>query len=55
MNIPNASPALHNADVAPATQRKWGAFSIFNGVAIAGAAYYLLPMLMPRPLAQAAA
>ncbi len=30
MNIPNASPALYNADLAPATERKWGAFSIFN-------------------------
>jgi len=30
MNIPNASPALYNEDLAPATERKWGAFSIFN-------------------------
>ena len=30
MNIPNASPALYNADLAPATERNWGAFSIFN-------------------------
>ncbi len=30
MNIPNASPALYNHDLAPATERKWGAFSIFN-------------------------
>jgi len=30
MNIPNASPGLYNADLAPATERKWGAFSIFN-------------------------
>ena len=30
MNIPNASPALYNADLAPATNRKWGVFSIFN-------------------------
>src|SRR5262245_961274 len=30
MAIPNASPALLNDDLAPATERKWGAFSIFN-------------------------
>src|SRR5689334_5441846 len=30
MNVPNASPALYNDDLAPATERKWGAFSIFN-------------------------
>ena len=30
MTIPNASPALYNEDLAPATQRNWGAFSIFN-------------------------
>src|SRR5882672_842893 len=30
MDIPNASPALYNADLAPASERKWGAFSIFN-------------------------
>ena len=30
MNIPNASPALYNDDLAPATERKWGVFSIFN-------------------------
>jgi len=30
MNIPNASPALYNEDLAPATERKWGVFSIFN-------------------------
>jgi len=30
MRIPNASPALYNEDLAPATERKWGAFSIFN-------------------------
>ena len=30
MNIPNASPALYNEDLAPATERNWGAFSIFN-------------------------
>ena len=28
--IPNASPRLYNADLAPATERNWGAFSIFN-------------------------
>ena len=30
MIIPNASPLLYNEDLAPATERKWGAFSIFN-------------------------
>jgi NCS1 family nucleobase:cation symporter-1 len=30
MEITNASPALYNADLAPAKERKWGAFSIFN-------------------------
>jgi nucleobase:cation symporter-1, NCS1 family len=30
MAIPNASPALYNEDLAPATHRNWGAFSIFN-------------------------
>src|SRR5579862_1306679 len=30
MNIPNASPALYNEDLAPARERKWGAFSLFN-------------------------
>ncbi len=30
MNIPNASPSLYNEDLAPATERKWGVFSIFN-------------------------
>src|SRR5437868_13591980 len=30
MIIPNASPAHFNEDLAPATERKWGAFSIFN-------------------------
>ena len=30
MAIPNASPALYNADLAPAEERNWGAFSIFN-------------------------
>jgi nucleobase:cation symporter-1, NCS1 family len=33
----------------------WGVYGWFFGVAIAGAAYYLLSMLMPRPIAQAAA
>ncbi|KFG01923.1 nitrate reductase [Streptomyces scabiei] len=27
---PGYSPRLYNADLAPATERKWGAFSIFN-------------------------
>jgi NCS1 family nucleobase:cation symporter-1 len=30
MSIPNASPSLYNEDLAPAKERKWGAFSIFN-------------------------
>jgi len=30
MSIPNPSPALYNEDLAPARQRNWGAFSIFN-------------------------
>ncbi len=30
MTISNASPSLYNEDLAPATERKWGAFSIFN-------------------------
>jgi NCS1 family nucleobase:cation symporter-1 len=30
MSIPNASPGLYNEDLAPAQERKWGAFSIFN-------------------------
>jgi nucleobase:cation symporter-1, NCS1 family len=30
MDIPNASPALYNEDLAPATVRNWGPFSIFN-------------------------
>jgi NCS1 family nucleobase:cation symporter-1 len=30
MDIPNASPQLYNEDLAPAKERKWGAFSIFN-------------------------
>ncbi|AXC48721.1 nitrate reductase [Paracoccus suum] len=29
-NIPDASPSLINEDLAPATERRWGAFSIFN-------------------------
>jgi nucleobase:cation symporter-1, NCS1 family len=29
-SIPNASPALYNADLAPAAERNWGKFSIFN-------------------------
>ena len=28
--IPNASPRLYNEDLAPANERNWGAFSIFN-------------------------
>ena len=28
--IPNASPRLYNEDLAPAVERNWGAFSIFN-------------------------
>ncbi len=28
--IPNASPSLYNEDLAPATVRNWGPFSIFN-------------------------
>ncbi len=28
--IPNASPRLYNEDLAPAAERNWGAFSIFN-------------------------
>ena len=27
---PGYSPRLYNEDLAPATERKWGAFSIFN-------------------------
>jgi NCS1 family nucleobase:cation symporter-1 len=30
MQINNPSPALYNEDLAPAAERKWGAFSIFN-------------------------
>lgn len=30
MEIPNASPSLYNEDLAPATVRNWGPFSIFN-------------------------
>src|SRR5215471_988992 len=30
MDIPNASPGLYNEDLAPAKDRRWGAFSIFN-------------------------
>jgi NCS1 family nucleobase:cation symporter-1 len=30
MEIPNASPALYNEDLAPAKVRNWGPFSIFN-------------------------
>ncbi|MBC7483965.1 MAG: cytosine permease [Rhizobacter sp.] len=30
MNIRNASPGLYNEDLAPAKDRTWGAFSIFN-------------------------
>ncbi|MDW6023973.1 NCS1 family nucleobase:cation symporter-1 [Mesorhizobium sp. BAC0120] len=30
MTISNASPALYNKDLAPATERNWGPFSIFN-------------------------
>src|ERR1044072_7953976 len=30
MSIQNPSPALYNEDLAPAEERKWGAFSIFN-------------------------
>src|SRR5690242_3691836 len=33
----------------------WGVYGWFFGVAIAGVAYYVLSMLMPRPIAQAAA
>src|SRR5689334_21130840 len=33
----------------------WGVYGWFFGVAIAGIAYYVLSMLMPRPIAQAAA
>lgn len=30
MTLPDPSPALYNEDLAPAAQRNWGAFSIFN-------------------------
>src|SRR5213592_5162816 len=30
MDIPNASPRLYNEDLAPAKERRWGPFSIFN-------------------------
>lgn len=30
MTIPGASPSLYNEDLAPAKERNWGAFSIFN-------------------------
>lgn len=30
MQLTNPSPSLHNEDLAPAAERKWGAFSIFN-------------------------
>ncbi|WP_210529914.1 NCS1 family nucleobase:cation symporter-1 [Rubellimicrobium arenae] len=30
MRLVNPSPSLHNEDLAPAQERKWGAFSIFN-------------------------
>ena len=30
MDIRNASPDLYNEDLAPAKDRHWGAFSIFN-------------------------
>src|SRR5437868_2200879 len=30
MDIPNASSQLYNEDLAPAKERRWGAFSIFN-------------------------
>ena len=30
MSIQNASPSLYNEDLAPAKERNWGAFSIFN-------------------------
>ena len=33
----------------------WGVYGWFFGVAIAGAAYYLLSVLTPRPVAQPAA
>ena len=30
MQITNPSPRLYNEDLAPARDRRWGAFSIFN-------------------------
>jgi len=30
MEIQNPSPGLYNEDLAPAKDRRWGAFSIFN-------------------------
>jgi len=30
MDIRNPSPGLYNEDLAPAKDRRWGAFSIFN-------------------------
>ena len=30
MDIRNPSPGLYNEDLAPAKDRHWGAFSIFN-------------------------
>ena len=30
MSSTSPSPSLHNEDLAPATERNWGAFSIFN-------------------------
>ena len=30
MDIRNPSPDLYNEDLAPAKERNWGAFSIFN-------------------------
>ena len=30
MDIQNASPGLYNEDLAPAKERRWGTFSIFN-------------------------
>ena len=30
MQVTNPSPNLYNEDLAPARERRWGAFSIFN-------------------------
>ena len=30
MKIQNPTPELYNEDLAPTTERTWGAFSIFN-------------------------